>query len=87
MYSYETEKASLFTDDGQRMFLKVRDRVKALLEESGAFKMFAPFKDMTYASWSGMACIDRLVELGEIVEITDDNVRGQDRVFIVKEGV
>jgi hypothetical protein len=65
-YSYETEKAALFTDDGQRMFLRVRDRVGTLLKQSGAFTLGHAIDACTGNSWTMLACVDRLEELGEI---------------------
>ena len=35
MYSYQRERPNLFTEEGQRMFLKIRDRVKSLLGQAG----------------------------------------------------
>lgn len=32
--------------------------------------------------WEALACMDRLVELGELREITGPNVMGQHRVFV-----
>lgn len=83
MYNYQTEKKELFTDDGQRMFLKVRDKVQNLLKTAGAFRSGEAVAGCTGSSWTMLACIDRLVELGEIVEITPKNqVWGQNRVFV-----
>ena len=81
-YSYIEEKSKIFTDEGQRNFLKMRDRVHKLLAESGAFTMLSAFKNVSGDSWELMAYVDRLVELGEIVEITSANVSGQNRVFV-----
>lgn len=83
MYNYQTERAKLFTEQGQVAFIKARDRVKQLLRESGAFMMdkilsVGRFSD----TWQALACVDRMVELGEIRELTDDKVAGQHRVFI-----
>ena len=37
-------------------------------------------------SWESMACVDRLVELGEIIEITSNmNVMSQDRIFVLNK--
>ena len=83
MYKYEDEKPKIFTDKGQRNFIKVRDRVKKLLEESGAFMMFSALKDISGDSWEMMAYVDRLVELKEIREITTDGVPAQHRVFVL----
>lgn len=81
-YSYLAEKPKLFTEDGQRDFLKVRDRAHKLLAEAGAFMMFSALEDISGDTWVMMAHVDRLVELGEIREITNGNVAGQHRVFV-----
>ena len=82
MYNYEKEKPHIFTEEGQRQFLKVRDNVKKMLKETGAFKMRYAWKNLVGDSWLMLACVDRLVELGEIREITESDVAAQDRVFI-----
>lgn len=43
-------------------------------------------RGVTGDSWEMMARVDRLVELGEIREITGSNVAGQDRVFVEARG-
>ena len=83
-YLYENEKPKILTDEGQRTFLKVRDKANQLLNEAGAFEMFKSLKGVTGDTWTMMAYIDRLVELGEIREITGPNVAGQNRVFVRK---
>lgn len=82
MYNYETEKPTLFTDAGQRKFLKVRDHVKFLLRQAGAFTMEKAISTGLGLNWTLMACVDRLVELGEIQEIKQEGVTGQRRVFV-----
>jgi hypothetical protein len=84
MYSYDAEKHKIFIDEGQRRFLKVRDEANRLLDEAGAFKIFKALKGISGDTWEMMAHVDRLVELGEIIEITGPNVAGQDRVFVSK---
>lgn len=86
-YDYQTERAYVFTEDGQRLFLGIRDQVKHLLSVSGACTMdkatILPRGIGAASSWSMLACVDRLVELGEIREIPQQgNVHGQDRVFV-----
>lgn len=88
-YSYEAEKSELFTDEGQRMFLKVRDRAKALLAQAGAVTCE---KLMSAAgsgsSWTMLACVDRLVELGELRRVTPRvSVSTQDEVFVASGGL
>lgn len=82
MYNYNEQKKNIFTEDGQVIFLKVRDKVKALLDGAGAFRMEELMKWITGDSWTFIACVDRLVELGEILEIPQGKVMEQDRVFV-----
>ena len=83
MYDYSVEKPRILTDDGQRTFLKVRDHVRECLDKSGAVSMG---KAMAGAgggdSWLLMAYVDRMVEIGELREITGKDVPGQYRVFV-----
>jgi hypothetical protein len=82
MYNYQTEKSKIFTEEGQTTFLKIRDKVQHLLKQSGAVMMQNAISGITGDSWIMLACVDRLVELKEIREITQDNVIGQHRVFV-----
>lgn len=82
MYNYQTEKQRIFTEDGQEMFLKIRDNVQRLIKQSGAVMMQNVINSVTGDSWMMLACVDRLVELKEIREITGSNVAGQHRVFV-----
>lgn len=64
-YNYETEKPWLFTDEGQRALLKVRDQVHAAFESHGAIR----FDKIDFGSGSSfhfLAIMDRLEELGEV---------------------
>jgi hypothetical protein len=81
MYNYETEKKELFTEYGQVMFLEIRDNVKVLLKKSGAVRMQEAIAGSSGSSWTMLACIDRMVELKELREITGSGVAGQHRVF------
>jgi hypothetical protein len=81
VYSYSIEKPRIFTEDGQRMFLAIRDKANELLDAAGAVssgKLFC----VSGETWQMLACMDRLIELGELREITGPNVAGQDRVFV-----
>ena len=81
MYNYQTEKSRIFTEDGQETFLKIRDKVQQLLKQSGAVMMQNVISGVTGDSWLHLACVDRLVELKEIVEVTGSDVAGQYRIF------
>lgn len=82
MYNYEEIRPQLFTDEGQRKLLKVRDNVANLLKQAGAVRMQEALAGVGGDSWEQLACVDRLVELGEIREVTTDNPPGQYRVFV-----
>jgi hypothetical protein len=82
MYKYENEKQSIFTEKGQVDFLKVRDNVRHLLSLSGSVMMDKAIKVISGDLWFQLACVDRLVELGELVEISKPNTPGQFRVFV-----
>jgi hypothetical protein len=83
MYSYQTEKSKLFTEEGQVLFMAIRDNTKYLLSKSGAVRMSEAISGNSGDSWTKLACIDRMVELGELLEITMPNsCAGQRRVFV-----
>ena len=86
MYKYEEEKSKLFTEEGQIEFLKVRDLTKSYLDKTGAFMVDNIINKIGGDSWFILACLDRLMELNEIKEITDKYTTfGQHRVFIATE--
>lgn len=83
MYRYEDQKPELFNDEGQRMLLRVRDFVHKMLATAGAVRMQEAMSAAGGGhSWMMIACVDRLVELGEIREIPQSGVPGQHRVFV-----
>jgi hypothetical protein len=66
-YSYHVERPKLFTEAGMTSFLKLRDRVHSMLNESGAV-MFDNVP-LSGDSWFKLACFDYMVERGEILEL------------------
>jgi len=58
-----------------------KDNVKELLSTSGAFKMSYAWEGCSGDAWTLMACVDRLVEIGDIMEIRRKS-SGQDRLFV-----
>ena len=71
-YGYSQERARIFTEEGQQAFLAIRDRVQQLLRQSGACTMGKAIDGGTGDTWFMMACVERLVELGEIEEVTQE---------------
>lgn len=84
MYNYKDERMNLFTDEGQKLLLKVRDKAQSLLKTSGAFRMTEVLQGIGGdSSFQQLACIDRLIELQEIVECSNPLSKAtQDKVFI-----
>jgi hypothetical protein len=82
MYDYQTEREIVFTEQGQVMFLAIRDRAKTLIAEAGAARAQEIIRGVAGDSWHMLACIDRLVELGELREISQNGCAGQYRVFV-----
>lgn len=79
-YDYQKEKAQVFTEDGQVMFLKIRDEMNRHCTESGAVGFFKATASVSGDGWAMIACIDRLIELGEF-ECIYDGGRTQDRIY------
>lgn len=82
MYSYEQERGALFTHEGQLMLLSIRDNVFRLCDEAGAVRMDKAIANEVGSSWMMLACVDRLVEIGELMELTGPGTPGQHRVFV-----
>jgi len=85
MYKYEEEKQFVFTDEGQRLLLHTRDALNALTACAGACtvdRVFGKISAGSFDSWNLLACIDRLVELGEFSYVDLSNaVATQHRIL------
>lgn len=79
-YEYQAERAELFTEQGQIRFIKIRDKVLAAMRLTGAFRL----QELGIANWQDIACIDRMVELGELIELKRE-CWGQYRVFTTSQ--
>ncbi len=79
-YNYAIERPFVLTDEGQRVLLKMRDLAFELCGKAGAVRAD---KLMVFSgnSWQIMACIDRLVEVGDLREIQFNNGAWQRKVF------
>jgi len=70
-YSYGSERARVFTEEGQVMLLAIRDNARDLLKAAGAFRFHNVIKarGVSGDSWLMLACVDRLIELQELCRI------------------
>lgn len=88
-YQYQNEKPKLFTEDGFALLTVVRDRAQELLKAAGAFRLMELLngRGITGDSFRMLACVDYLLEKGEIVELprAGGMVWGQYRVFTTPE--
>ena len=87
MYDYDKLKSEfLFTDEGQRTFIQIRDRVLTLLRQAGAVRMQEALKVCGSGdSWEQLACFDRMVEIGDLVQVHSGNAT-QFRVYVASYG-
>lgn len=86
-YEYLKHRDFVFTDEGQRCFLAVRDNSKALIAKSGAVMCSRLLMTVgtggAQSTWDLLACVDRLVELGELKEVPNPFCcAAQDRIFV-----
>lgn len=81
-YDYKKYRDQIFTDEGQRTFLKIRDNIQRCLKVSGAVRMTEAISGCSGLNWEHMACVDRMVELGEIREIQQPPCIAQSRIFV-----
>ena len=88
-YSYATQRPVVFTEAGQVMFLRIYDSARDLIKTAGAVRADKLIMAAgTCDTWDVLACIDRLVELGEIVEVKNTvSEAGQFRLFTKRNDV
>lgn len=83
VYEYSRFKPQVFTEAGQVAFLFVRDNVNSLLKQSGAVRMKEGINNAIGEIYMHMACIDRMVELGELREVeTPAGTSEYHRIFV-----
>ena len=80
-YNYQTERPKLFSEENQALFLKIRDNAERLCKEAGCAMEGKIISGNSGDSWTMMACVDRLVELGELQEVHYGPCAGQHRIF------
>lgn len=87
VYDYREQRKNLFTDEGQRMFLKMRDTAQRLIKQAGVVRLDKMMAGVSGDTWDMMACADRLVELEEVLEIPNTaSTWGQHRLFTSFDG-
>jgi hypothetical protein len=84
MYNYNDFKPKVFEEKNQEKFLNVRDKVHKTIKIAGCITMGEATSNVGGGdSWTLMAMVDRLVELGEIYEVKQaEEPLGQYRIFM-----
>jgi len=72
-YDYQTERPWVFTDEGQRQLLSIRDLIRGHIKVAGCCTIEKAIMGQVGSSWGMLACVDRLKELGEIKIIPNPN--------------
>lgn len=83
-YDYDKEKEGILTPVGLLMFLRVYDIVLDKLDGTDAF-MMRTIHVSGCSDFFVYACIDKLVELNRIQEVTSKVIEQKDRVFIKRD--
>lgn len=79
-YDYKEMRSQIFLEENQWAFLQFRNNMFVALRRTGAVQLE---KLMSCGdSWLSIAFFDRMVELGEIREIPQVDIAGQDRIFV-----
>jgi hypothetical protein len=81
-YSYPAQRHEVFTEDGQVMFLQIRDTAKRLLALAGAVCVSKLLHGVAGNTWTQLACVDRLEELGELERVDNGRCATQDQVYV-----
>jgi hypothetical protein len=81
-YNYQTQKPNIFTEDGVKMLTKIRDEAKRLIKISSVVQSDKLIKATSGDTWTMMACMDYLIECGDLLEIPNTlSKAGQHRIF------
>ena len=82
MYDYKKERPGIFTEPGVETLIKLRENARALTEQAGAAQMGAIIRGVCGDTWLMLACVDYMVEKGELKEIQFGPCTGQNRIFV-----
>ena len=81
-YEYKVERPSVFTEEGVRNLLHVRDQAFAAIKIAGVVNMQKAVTGLTGSSWEHLALVDFLVEIGDLHEVRQAQASaGQYRLF------
>ena len=83
-YKYITEKPNIFLEENQALFLKMRDNIFKMLDDTGAFKAAHALTESGDNNLM-LAVIDRLIELGELELVhSGESLSGNIYIRVIK---
>jgi hypothetical protein len=86
-YSYQIERPFVFTERGVKAVMESRTIIERCLAISGAVTMGVAMDNSAGNSWSMMAVVDYLLEIGFIREVEQlHEPAGQHRIFMPGKG-
>lgn len=86
-YVYQNYRHTVFSEEGSIMLLKIRDAAKDHIAKAGAVRCDKLLNAAGAGdTWSMLACVDRLVEMGDMIEIPQARCAGQHRIFTKYDG-
>ena len=80
-YDYQSQRPALFTEEGVRILIAMRDKCRQMLKQSGAFAASKAMESITGSSWVMLAALDYMVERGELKKITQPEARAQHEIY------
>jgi len=83
-YDYQREKGYTLTDEGSKEVIKLKNYIDNIIDKSGVMTAEACMEGCNCGTnWQQLACIDRLVEIGELFEVNlgYEELMGQARIF------
>ena len=82
MYKYEEMRPQIFTEEGVEKLRRIQENVDILTNKAGAVRLQEAIQGVGGDSWLMLACIDYLVEKGEIREASSNPPVTQHRIFV-----
>jgi hypothetical protein len=81
-YNYELQRHEIFSEDGIKTLVKMRDKAKELIKVAGAARADKIMSATMGDSWTMLAALDYMVETGDLYRVTAERTTmGQHQIF------
>ncbi len=83
-YDYKKLRTEIFTEQGVNLLLHIKSKANRSIRESGATTIGNLISNISICDdvHHAIACVEYLIERGDLKEITDPDIRCQDRVVV-----